>query len=374
MSQNIERVQQILQWFESLGVTDICICPGGRNAPFVHALENHPAFTVTSAFDERAAGFFTFGKAYSQQRPAVVITTSGTAAAEILPSVIESYYSGAPLIVVSADRPQALRGSGSPQVIDQYRLFGNYVEDCVDIDWDVAWKAPVWTQKHPLHINISFEEPLIDGEYKPLPALELEAPTRTALDVTKLKNSCSAFASESAVPLLILGPLHSCEVPSVQSIISSWPGLIYAEAASGLREGAYKNQLYSGEKFLSKLLKSNKLSGILRVGGVPTLKLWRELEAATIPVLSLSSRPFAGMARGELVQAHLSSLSPDVWSGVFDILIPKNAIEEILKIDQNLYERQNLLLKKYPKCEPALVQILSQKIPSKNPIYIGNSL
>lgn len=371
MSQNIERAQKILQWFESLGVTDICICPGGRNAPFVLALANHPHFKVVSAFDERSAGFFAFGRAYSQRAPAVVITTSGTAAAELLPSVIESCYSSAPLIVVTADRPQSLRGSGSPQVIDQYRLFGNYVETCVDIDWNTPWTPPVWSQKQPLHINISFDEPLIDGELKHLaPLVQRTKPLLPEFDLKKFKESFTQFASQSAVPLMVIGPLHMSEMSSVQKIAASWPGVIYAEAASGLREVALNNRLCAGEKFLSQLMKDNKLSGVLRVGGVPTLKLWRELESAKIPVVSLSARPYAGMARGELIYTDLCLIS-DV---TFDIVVPVDILRDITKTDQSIGEKQKLLLKKYPKSEPALLRSLSEKIPALEKIYVGNSL
>lgn len=368
---NIKRAQQMLSWFKSWGVTDVCICPGGRNAPFVGVLEKHPSFSTVSAFDERAAGFFAFGRAFAQQRPSVVITTSGTAAAELLPSVIEAHYTQTPLIVVTADRPHALRGTGSPQVIEQTGLFGNYVELSYDLDWDQPWEPPQWSGRRPLHVNIAFEEPLIDDEL----SFHLESerrpllPQKSKLDSDILGSLLQNFRSTTAVPLLIVGPLHPHEVAGVERLAQSWPGLIYAEGSSGLREKNNPRQLISSDKWLSRLLKNQQLSGILRVGGVPTLKLWRELEAADVPVVSLSSRPFAGLARGEFIECDLSQL-PEVSLGEIAV----DVMTSVLHQDLQLSVKKQELLQKYPLSEPALVRWMSEKIPPGDAIYMGNSL
>ena len=80
------------------------------------------------------------------------MTTSGTAAAELLPATVEAFYSGVPLVLITADRPARFRGTGAPQAIEQVGLFGGYAT--TDIDR--------WNQRAPLHINIEFDEPLID--------------------------------------------------------------------------------------------------------------------------------------------------------------------------------------------------------------------
>lgn len=376
---NVSRAQQILQWFESLGVSDICICPGGRNAPFVFALENSKRFQITSAFDERAAGFFAYGRSYAQQKPAVVVTTSGTAAAELLPSVVEAHYSQAPLIVLTCDRPQHLRGTGSPQVIDQLNIFGAYVEQCVDMDWNSAWQAPVWTQSKPLHINISFEEPLLDGNLESWPSVPCDEPQRAPNSKSapmndssseKLAQHIQSFTERPGVPLLIVGPLHPREVQTVRRLCQSWTGVQYVEAASGLREEKLPGQLLAGEKFISKLLKESKLSGVLRVGGVPTLKLWRELENSNVPVVSVSSRPFAGLARGAFLHFDFEHWTP----APFDLKVDQALKASLLREGEGLFQKQQELLAKYPESEPAWVHALSKKIPSTDKIYIGNSL
>lgn len=366
---NILRAQQILKWFQRLGVVDICICPGGRNAPFVVALEKSKDFSVTTGFDERATGFFAYGRAHSQQRPTVVITTSGTAVAELLPSVIESYYSAAPLIVVTADRPHALRGTGSPQVIEHNGIFGKHVEKCVDIDWNQEWREPQWNQCQPLHINISFEEPLIDAvlettDFKTSIHTKADLPL---VDARQIQISLEPLFDENKIPLLILGPLHATEVSAVKDFCSVWPGLIYAEASSGLREFG---QMRSGEKYLSQLLKQKVWSGVLRLGAVPAVKLWRDLENTKIPVVSISSRPFSGLARGDFFYTSLKAIK----AVEFHFPMNRELRQDILQKDLHLSLKQQELIKKFPKSEPALIHFLSKNISCDEDVYIGNSL
>ena len=107
---------------------NVVLCAGARNAPFVSLLSGTHDFTVLAFFEERAAGFFALGKMQSEGLPVAVITTSGTAAAELLPAVIEADYQGLPLIVISADRPRHYRGSGAPQTINQISTERRYLD------------------------------------------------------------------------------------------------------------------------------------------------------------------------------------------------------------------------------------------------------
>jgi 2-succinyl-5-enolpyruvyl-6-hydroxy-3-cyclohexene-1-carboxylate synthase len=144
---NIAAARAIIERVRGLGVIDFCVCGGSRNAPLIAALASGYTFV-----DERSAAFFALGRAKRDGRPVAVITTSGTAAAELLPAAVEAFYSGVPLILITADRPARFRGSGAPQSIEQVGLFGVYA--ATDIDR--------WTRRTPLHINVEFDEPLID--------------------------------------------------------------------------------------------------------------------------------------------------------------------------------------------------------------------
>jgi 2-succinyl-5-enolpyruvyl-6-hydroxy-3-cyclohexene-1-carboxylate synthase len=104
-----------------------------------------------SFIDERSAAFFALGRMKLHGNPVAVVTTSGTAVAELLPAAIEAFYSGLPLILVSADRPARFRGTGAPQSIEQLGLFGPYAETVLES----------WSRARPLHLNVEFDEPLL---------------------------------------------------------------------------------------------------------------------------------------------------------------------------------------------------------------------
>lgn len=146
---NVAEARRIVAAVRELGVRDFCVCAGSRNAPLIAALA---AEQVTTFFDERAAAFFALGRIKRDGAPVAIVTTSGTAVSELLPASIEAYYSGLPLILITADRPPRFRGTGAPQSINQIGLFGVYA----------ATDLGQWNRAMPLHINVAFDEPLID--------------------------------------------------------------------------------------------------------------------------------------------------------------------------------------------------------------------
>ena len=113
--------------FADLGLTDVVISPGSRNTPLTTAFASHPGLTDWSVLDERSAAFFALGMAKASGRPVAVVCTSGTAAAEYHPAVVEAHLARVPLLVLTADRPDRLRDVGAPQAIDQVKLYGEAV-------------------------------------------------------------------------------------------------------------------------------------------------------------------------------------------------------------------------------------------------------
>jgi 2-succinyl-5-enolpyruvyl-6-hydroxy-3-cyclohexene-1-carboxylate synthase len=154
-------VFSVLQQLLRVGVKELCVCPGGRNAAFVVELSKSTEFETFFWYEERSAAFFALGKTKIHNRPSAVITTSGTAAAELLPAAIEAYFSGNPLILVTADRPRRFRGTGAPQTIEQVGLFGTYATYSQDLEGDEQCDLMHWNQVSPAHINVCFEEPLL---------------------------------------------------------------------------------------------------------------------------------------------------------------------------------------------------------------------
>jgi 2-succinyl-5-enolpyruvyl-6-hydroxy-3-cyclohexene-1-carboxylate synthase len=166
------------------GVNDVVLAPGSRSAPLaIEAARAHDRgdLRLHVRIDERSAGFLALGLAKASGQPVPVITTSGTAVANLAPAVQEAFHSALPLLVLSADRPAELRETGANQTIDQVRIFDGAVRWAVDLEAPHAgtgqvayWRSTVaracvianhqW-QRGPVHLNIAFREPLVpDGD------------------------------------------------------------------------------------------------------------------------------------------------------------------------------------------------------------------
>ena len=169
------------EWIR-LGVTDAVVCAGSRSTPL--ALPLAERLRVHVRLDERSGAFFALGLAMATGRPTVICVTSGTAAAELHPAVVEAHHAGVPLIVCTADRPPELHDTGAPQSIDQKGLFGAAVRwsssPGVPVEGQEATWRPLAVRAFeeavhgangpgPVHLNLEFREPLI-GAAGPLPA------------------------------------------------------------------------------------------------------------------------------------------------------------------------------------------------------------
>ncbi len=158
------------------GLKRVCVAPGSRHTPLVLALARHRAdIKIYSQLDERSAAFFALGLAIGSGEPAAVVCTSGSAAANFFPAIIEAHQARVPLIVLTGDRPHELRGSGANQTIDQIKLFGDYADLFADAPVPQADPPPLvlrhlrtlaaraWaTAKHRagvVHINFPFRKP-----------------------------------------------------------------------------------------------------------------------------------------------------------------------------------------------------------------------
>ncbi|MFE8703298.1 2-succinyl-5-enolpyruvyl-6-hydroxy-3-cyclohexene-1-carboxylic-acid synthase [Cytobacillus sp. FJAT-54145] len=158
------------------GVQDVVVSPGSRSTPMAMVMAQHPDLRLHIHVDERSAAFFALGMSKASGKPTAILCTSGTAAANYFPAIVEAYYSRVPLIVLTADRPHELRDVGAPQAIDQIHLYGKHVK------WFVEMAPPEETNEMvryartvcaraastslsspagPVHLNFPFREPLI---------------------------------------------------------------------------------------------------------------------------------------------------------------------------------------------------------------------
>ncbi len=168
------------------GVCHAVVCPGSRNAPLAYVLGDRDDIKSWSVLDERSAGFFALGIAKSSGAPVAVTCSSGTAAANLHPAVIEADHAGVPLILLTADRPPELRDVGAGQAIDQIKLYGSSVRWFVEAGNHAlseetlrhfrglgcrAVAEAIGVNPGPVHINLPLREPLTPEE-RDLSALE----------------------------------------------------------------------------------------------------------------------------------------------------------------------------------------------------------
>ncbi|MFF5111860.1 2-succinyl-5-enolpyruvyl-6-hydroxy-3-cyclohexene-1-carboxylic-acid synthase [Streptosporangium sp. NPDC000509] len=163
------------------GLTDVVLAPGSRSAPLALAVHADSRIRLHVRVDERSASYLAVGLARRSGRPVVLICTSGTAAANFHPAVIEAHESGVPLLVLTADRPPELRDTGASQTVDQVKLYGTAVRwfGEIGVPEDRLGQVAYWRSTAcrayqralgpydpgPVHLNVPFREPLVpDGD------------------------------------------------------------------------------------------------------------------------------------------------------------------------------------------------------------------
>jgi len=353
------------------GVREFVVCAGARNAPLVLALARAGGVRLWNHFEERGAAFFALGRAMETGRPVGVVTTSGTAAAELLPAVIEAHYQGRPLVAITADRPREYRGSGAPQAIEQVGIFGKYVEGSDDPgatrgaqEAEPGELFSGWSGCRPWHLNVCLEE---EAE---VPELEVpeEDPGRAARKrpaVTELVDFLGGDAFRGVV--VMLGGLEPKEREETLHFLKDLGAPVVADATSGLREALGSLALTDGDG----LARAQPPGKILRLGDVPVGRFWRDLEELPEPrVLSITRTGFSGLARqSKVITGHVHDALRGMGGApaIGDVLdYARRSAKRLGRLDE--------LLERYPDSEPALVRLLSTFATVGESVFLGNSL
>jgi 2-succinyl-5-enolpyruvyl-6-hydroxy-3-cyclohexene-1-carboxylate synthase len=406
---NIAEARRVIEQACELGATDFCVCAGSRNSPLLAVLgastdksvcatsdsgvstgssedstreqcatpssgnsstgeqcgtpssgsstreqcgTDTPVcardLRIFSFVDERSAAFFALGRAKLTERPVAVVTTSGTAVAELLPAAIEAHYSGTKLILITADRPARYRGTGAPQAIEQEDIFGVYARGCVT------------------HINVEFDEQLIDEppERRRLAGWPGGVPPPIA---TGRRDGTQPAGEDAGVPgarpLVLIGGLQEHDRDAARTFAQKLNVPIYAEPLSGLREDLALAHLLitAGERMIG----CGDFDSVIRIGNVPALRFWRDLDESRreLPLVSFSALPFTGCSRGDV---HPIEALPDVN--------PCERDERFFDDDRARAAAIARILDDEPDSELAMVRQLSCTIPTSSRVYLGNSL
>ena len=297
------------------GISGAVTSPGSRSTPLVAALTADGGFPVFSQIDERSAGFFALGLAKATGRPAVLACTSGTAAANYLPAVIEAYEARVPLIVCTADRPPELRGIGAGQTIDQVKIYGDNVLSFTEVGVDeinrqtarwirsLACRA-AWTSLGqrcgPVHLNFPFREPLISKSPLPEPtAFEIGRDDRRPWTARAESFGDPEAAAAMLAPIVASAPKGVLIAGRVEgglngprlaaaaeafSAASGWP--VLADPLSGARCGEGSVAHYDALLRAAPLALSAQPTAVIRFGDMPTSKSLRswldELDAVQV--------------------------------------------------------------------------------------------
>ncbi len=293
---NTAAARALVEGLARAGVRDACVTPGSRSTPLTVALAEQDAIRPWLHLDERSSAFFALGLARASGRPVVLVCTSGTAAANYHPAVVEADLSRVPLIVCTADRPPHLRNVGAPQTIDQVGLYGVSVRHerdlpapgSPDASPQVFGQAAAHAVEEslgplpgPVHLNVPFDEPLIEppGAHPApvpteqggsLPAVPPVAPRPDAIEAAVAAlNGCER-------PLVVAGP-ESGGLPAepVAALASALGAPLLADPLSGLRTGAHdRTHVIDAYDAFLRDARAAALAPdcILRFGAAPTSK------------------------------------------------------------------------------------------------------
>jgi 2-succinyl-5-enolpyruvyl-6-hydroxy-3-cyclohexene-1-carboxylate synthase len=271
------------------GVSDVVLAPGSRSAALaiaLHQADSEGLFRLHVRIDERTAGFLALGLAKGGHRPVAVVTTSGTAVANLHPAVLEATHVGEQILILSADRPAALRGTGANQTTEQVGIFGPRVP-CVDVapgDVDAIESAVAMMRgrRGPLHVNLQFAEPLLPER---LP-LALPGEARAEVDVPARPQFARPDGSVRLPPgprTVVVAGDDAGPPARILAQDANWP--LLAEPTSGARTGSHAIRTYR------LVLGSDLASRIERVivTGHPTLSrpVTRLISRSDIEVISV---------------------------------------------------------------------------------------
>ena len=400
----------IIEELSRLGVDYFCVAPGSRSSPLVIAVAQNKKVKSFVHFDERGLAFHAMGYAAASKKPAVLICTSGTAAANFFPAVIEASKKKLPLIVITADRPPELRQTGAVQTIDQVGLFGKYVQWTTDMPCpdtkidpqfvlttiDQAWYQAV-RKKGVVHINCMFRQPLtliqtsddLKSYLKPLSRwVKAQGPYTdyvTGFESIALPMPKEIAARLNAIKsgIIVVGKIAGDDEAQLVLSMSEklgWP--IIADVSSGLRLGhTHFNLIHYFDHLLlsDKVLKGLSFDGVLHLGGRMTSSRYYDFIQKQNPdeYIMVLNHALRNDPNHQISLRVESSVSNFIQTTIGLIKSRKSsaALKVLSKANKIVDETiESFFSEDERVSEPRIARLVSQLIPESHGLFLSNSM
>ncbi len=395
----------LVDTLQHLGVSLAVICPGSRSTPLAVAFAQVPHIEAVSVLDERSAAFFALGHAKRTGRPAALVCTSGTAAANFYAAVIEARESRVPLLILTADRPPELRDCHSGQTIDQLKLYGNYPNWQAEIaipstdpallaylqqTITYAWERTITPTPGSVHLNLPFCDPLPPVSQPEILALATtltDFPPPAIPDISRQSVTPWSIppAWQTARGLIIAGvaqPIDSLAYARSIGQISQflgWP--VLAEGLSPLRNYADLNPyLISSYDLILRnttVLPSLTPEVIIQIGDLPTSKELRQWLSQVRPrtwIIETSEQNVNALhLNASYLRIPVTEIAKHCQTREQIILFGYG--QNWLALDQQTRKSIDRTMVEIDRlCECKIPWLLSQSLPPATIVFIANSM
>ena len=388
------------------GVEDVVISPGSRSTPLAYCMAEHEGMNVHLNIDERSAAFFALGMAKEKRSPVAILCTSGTAAANYYPAIVEAHYARVPLIVLTADRPHELREIGAPQAIDQIHLYGQHVKWFVEMSLPesslsmlqyartIAARAAgtaMLEPAGPVHINIPLREPLIPNLTDMKRWVKAGEQRKANMDIRQgqvmLSDSqftdCLELIEQAERGLIICGSMDQPGFDQAVSHLSEKTGFpILADPLSQLRSSnSCKEGVIEGyDTFLKDPALCDRLRPdlIIRFGAMPVSKplllFIKGMERVSHMIIDggLGWREPTGMG------THMVYCDETVFCGRLSAQLNREPhrkwLEQWKEIDQTAKQQLSSIYDQTVLQEGKLFAKLGDLLPFQTNLVVGNSM
>lgn len=385
------------------GLKEVVISPGSRSTPLAMPFHAHEGVREWVIVDERSAAFFALGIAKETNRPVALVCTSGTAAANYYPAIIEAHYSRVPLIVLTTDRPHELRDVGAPQAIEQHSMYGDYVKWFHDMALPEASKVMLSYVRAkasrsievarsgnpgPVQLNFPFREPLIPDLSIPDVWGKDDVPRFKSAHqgVNKLSTEqiSAIYKQIKDLPngVIVCGPqMDEGLAESIVSLASSLNIPVLADPLSQLRSGKHNKDMiiesYDAilrDKSIRKRLKPDY---IIRFGAMPVSKMYLFFMNEHQSALQFVVEPYEGHRdptayQTQFIYADPATLCSDIVSCKGEETKNKLWLNEWQAM--NDIAKQGLLTESDTITEGSAVLSTLKHLPPSSSLYVGNSM